>query len=237
MPPPLCSWCMSVASPLTAAVQCQLMKLHMPNPKCYMPLGCAHQLHAVPVCPWQQQARRLVRCGCQPCRRHSGHCGLIPGWLQTLVLWTHPCLASCMRVCVACGGVGPALHHAWVQRMNYLHAGLGCSDQHACPLAQGLEKPIIVLSTAVTRAGAFVADPHRLNVALTRARNHLILVRCSCGTALLRCHGQRPLHDACCMHEVAHVAPRTGRTMMHAPPAGGSWGLFWPRWRPPSGRC
>ncbi|BDA40874.1 Protein ZGRF1 [Coccomyxa sp. Obi] len=41
---------------------------------------------------------------------------------------------------------------------------------------QGLEKPVIILSTAVTRVGAFVADPHRLNVALTRAKHHLILV-------------------------------------------------------------
>ena len=47
-----------------------------------------------------------------------------------------------------------------------------------CGCVQGLEKPIIILSTAVTRVGAFVADPHRLNVALTRAKHHLILVCC-----------------------------------------------------------
>ncbi len=47
----------------------------------------------------------------------------------------------------------------------------------AAILVQGLEKPIIILSTAVTRVGGFVADPHRLNVAFTRAKHHLILVR------------------------------------------------------------
>ena len=41
---------------------------------------------------------------------------------------------------------------------------------------QGLEKPVIILSTAVTRPGSFVGDAQRLNVALTRAKHHLILV-------------------------------------------------------------
>ncbi|KAK9809918.1 hypothetical protein WJX72_001732 [[Myrmecia] bisecta] len=42
---------------------------------------------------------------------------------------------------------------------------------------QGMEKEVIVLSTTITRAsGAFAADVHRLNVALTRARSHLIVV-------------------------------------------------------------
>ena len=44
---------------------------------------------------------------------------------------------------------------------------------------QGNEKKIIILSTAVTSPGAFSADPKRLNVALTRAKNHLIIVGCS----------------------------------------------------------
>ena len=44
---------------------------------------------------------------------------------------------------------------------------------------QGLEKPVIILSTAVTRPGSFVGDAQRLNVALTRAKHHLILVSAS----------------------------------------------------------
>ena len=39
-----------------------------------------------------------------------------------------------------------------------------------------MEKAAIVLSLTVARAGAFAADAQRLNVALTRARHHLIIV-------------------------------------------------------------
>jgi superfamily I DNA and/or RNA helicase len=41
---------------------------------------------------------------------------------------------------------------------------------------QGQERDVVVLTTAVTRAAAFVAKPTRLNVALTRARHHLVIV-------------------------------------------------------------
>jgi len=41
---------------------------------------------------------------------------------------------------------------------------------------QGMEKEVIILSTAVTRPGAFASDARRLNVALTRARRHLFIV-------------------------------------------------------------
>ena len=46
---------------------------------------------------------------------------------------------------------------------------------------QGQEKEIIILTTTVTRAGSatFAADCQRLNVALTRARRHLIVVGCA----------------------------------------------------------
>ena len=54
---------------------------------------------------------------------------------------------------------------------------------HSCSLAnlQGQEKEIIILSTTVTRASSagFASDCQRLNVALTRARRHLIVVGCS----------------------------------------------------------
>jgi hypothetical protein len=47
---------------------------------------------------------------------------------------------------------------------------------------QGAEKEVIILATSITSTGqlhsnvSHVADPHRLNVALTRARKHLIVV-------------------------------------------------------------
>ena len=41
---------------------------------------------------------------------------------------------------------------------------------------QGAEKQIIILSTATTKASSFVSEPTRLNVALSRATNHLFLV-------------------------------------------------------------
>jgi superfamily I DNA and/or RNA helicase len=41
---------------------------------------------------------------------------------------------------------------------------------------QGEEKDIIILSTAITKPGAFITDACRLNVALTRARHNIIVV-------------------------------------------------------------
>lgn len=41
---------------------------------------------------------------------------------------------------------------------------------------QGAEKRVIILSTATTKASPFVSEPTRLNVALSRAKNHLFLV-------------------------------------------------------------
>lgn len=39
-----------------------------------------------------------------------------------------------------------------------------------------MEKDIILLATTITHAGAFATDAHRVNVALTRARHHLIVL-------------------------------------------------------------
>lgn len=39
-----------------------------------------------------------------------------------------------------------------------------------------MEKDVIVLAITVTRPGPFASDNHRLNVALTRARRHLVVV-------------------------------------------------------------
>ena len=41
---------------------------------------------------------------------------------------------------------------------------------------QGMEKEVIILSITVSRPGPFASDSQRLNVALTRARRHLIIV-------------------------------------------------------------
>ena len=40
---------------------------------------------------------------------------------------------------------------------------------------QGAERDIIILATTATRPSPFVGDPLRLNVALTRARRHLLV--------------------------------------------------------------
>lgn len=41
---------------------------------------------------------------------------------------------------------------------------------------QGMEKDIIILSCCITQPGSFCSDAHRLNVALTRAKSHLVVV-------------------------------------------------------------
>ena len=48
---------------------------------------------------------------------------------------------------------------------------------------QGAERPAVILTSAVTRPdSSFSSDAQRLNVALTRAKSHLLLV--GCGAAL-----------------------------------------------------
>ena len=44
---------------------------------------------------------------------------------------------------------------------------------------QGMEKDIIILATTITHGGAFASDVQRVNVALTRARHHLLVLGCS----------------------------------------------------------
>ena len=51
---------------------------------------------------------------------------------------------------------------------------------------QGNEKKVIILSTSVTSPGSFGSDPNRLNVALTRATTHLVIVGCAPALATQR---------------------------------------------------
>jgi hypothetical protein len=41
---------------------------------------------------------------------------------------------------------------------------------------QGAERDVIILATTISQPWDFVGDPHRLNVALTRARRHLLVL-------------------------------------------------------------
>ena len=43
-------------------------------------------------------------------------------------------------------------------------------------MLQGMEKEIIVLSVTVNQPGSFLSDQQRLNVAITRAKRHSIIV-------------------------------------------------------------
>ena len=42
-----------------------------------------------------------------------------------------------------------------------------------------MEREVIVISTTVTRASTFTGDAHRVNVAMTRARRHMMLIGCA----------------------------------------------------------
>ena len=41
---------------------------------------------------------------------------------------------------------------------------------------QGGEKPVVVLSCVLSDASAFLGSPERTNVALSRAKNHMLIV-------------------------------------------------------------
>ena len=73
-------------------------------------------------------------------------------------------------------GVAPTQSSAACIQYSNVLAGNDHSSLHAA--MQGMEKDIIVLTTAVTKPTAFAADPQRLNVAITRAKHHLILIGC-----------------------------------------------------------
>lgn len=60
-----------------------------------------------------------------------------------------------------------------------------------------MEKAVIILSTAVTRVGSsFTSDVHRLNVAFTRARHHMLVVG-SAGALSGSCAAFRDLLALC----------------------------------------
>lgn len=73
---------------------------------------------------------------------------------------------------------------------------------------QGMEKDVIVLTTAITRPTAFAADGQRLNVALTRARHHLLLV--GCGPAL------QVVPFACCGCDTLYLIQHAHARVMHS---------------------
>jgi len=68
---------------------------------------------------------------------------------------------------------------------------------------QGAEKDVIILSTAITRAGggSFASDAQRLNVSLTRSRHHLVVVG---NTLVLSGIGNGALSD---LLQVARATP------------------------------
>ncbi|GAX81726.1 hypothetical protein CEUSTIGMA_g9154.t1 [Chlamydomonas eustigma] len=68
---------------------------------------------------------------------------------------------------------GPARHSKADAQQCLLSSGVQVATVDSF---QGAEKEIILLATTITRPNEFVADPHRLNVALTRAKRHLIIL-------------------------------------------------------------
>ena len=80
--------------------------------------------------------------------------------------------------------------------------------QHLAPdSALRIQKPAYILAPAVTRPGSFVGDAQRLNVALTRAKHHLILVRAlyllasaQCRIIALSCTPSPPLEHGPLKH-------------------------------------
>lgn len=62
-------------------------------------------------------------------------------------------------------------------------------------IMQGMEKDVIILTTAITKPTAFAADSQRLNVALTRARHHLMLIGCDPALQV------RPLRELCVIRQ------------------------------------
>lgn len=88
-------------------------------------------------------------------------------------------------VLAAAGGGGPEGAAAAAER-EPARARPGLLTVATVDSYQGSEKDVILLSTTVTRPTGFIADPHRLNVALTRAKHHLIVlgaVQCLQGMA------------------------------------------------------
>lgn len=64
---------------------------------------------------------------------------------------------------------------------NTIMTVICCYCPHCCyyHVLQGMEKDIIILATTITHNGAFASDVQRVNVALTRARHHLLVLGCS----------------------------------------------------------
>ena len=117
------------------------------------------------------------------------HCFVI---LSIVLLFSamHPCIMMLQlpAIRLPCSVVLSAVMPIAVSPGQNVYTGVRTEDMPSVgdvlilalfPWLQGLEKPVIILSTAVTRPGNFVGDAQRLNVALTRAKHHLIVVSAS----------------------------------------------------------
>jgi superfamily I DNA and/or RNA helicase len=110
--------------------------------------------------------------------------GVAPGDIGVIAFYrAHvEALKRCVGAVVSCGGGGGGEGEG--ESHGTAGTGGGAEVQIATVDSfQGAEKQVIILSTATTKASQFVSEPTRLNVALSRAKNHLFLVS---SQALLR---------------------------------------------------
>ena len=116
--------------------------------------------------------------------------------------------------------------------------------------AQGAERDVIILSTAVTKPGPFASDACRLNVALTRARHNLLIVghasalqssapafaallrRCRSTAGGYAPNGQLPLPALAQRQELRQQAPAAGPPAAAAAAGGGGPALLAPQGAP-----
>lgn len=82
------------------------------------------------------------------------------------------------------------------------------------PLLQGMEKDIILLATTISHAGAFATDVQRVNVALTRAKHHLVVLGCSHVLCTSSAAFRMLLSNCQMLPAGAHLLPPSTQTSM-----------------------